>query len=89
MGDGMDKDINLEGKWKSLALKKEDWKRPKSKSELLYDWRFKANQFVLAPSPSRLTTRDFFQLNHILSDQRMEEALRIGPYMCGDARTVQ
>jgi hypothetical protein len=35
-----------------------------SESELLYDWRFTANQFVLAPSPLRLTTRDFFfQLN--------------------------
>jgi hypothetical protein len=32
-------------------------------SELLYDWRFTANQFVLAPSPLRLTTRIFFQLN--------------------------
>jgi hypothetical protein len=35
-----------------------------SKSELLYDWRFTANQFVLAPSPLRFTTRDLFlQLN--------------------------
>jgi hypothetical protein len=32
-------------------------------SELLYDWRFTANQFVLAPSPLRLTARIFFQLN--------------------------
>jgi hypothetical protein len=31
----------------------------KSKSNLLYDWRFTANQFVLASSPSRRTTRDF------------------------------
>jgi hypothetical protein len=30
---------------------------------LLYDWRFTANHFVLASSPLRLTTRDFFQLN--------------------------
>jgi hypothetical protein len=35
----------------------------KSKSKLLYDWRFTANQFVLASSPLRLTIRDFFQLN--------------------------
>jgi hypothetical protein len=36
----------------------------KSKSELLYDLRFTANQFVLAPSPLMLTTREFFlQLN--------------------------
>jgi hypothetical protein len=31
-------------------------------SELLYDWRFTANQFVLAPSPLRLKTSIFFQL---------------------------
>jgi hypothetical protein len=36
-----------------------------SESELLYDWRYIANQFVLAPSPLRLTARNFFlsQLN--------------------------
>jgi hypothetical protein len=28
-----------------------------SQSELLYDWRFTANQFVLATSPLRLTTK--------------------------------
>jgi hypothetical protein len=28
-----------------------------SESELLYDWRFTSNQFVLAPSPLRLTAR--------------------------------
>jgi hypothetical protein len=33
-------------------------------SELLYDWRFTANHFVLATSPLRLTTRIFiFQLS--------------------------
>jgi hypothetical protein len=33
-------------------------------SELLYDWRFTANQFVLMTSPLRLTTSNFiFQLN--------------------------
>jgi hypothetical protein len=31
-----------------------------SKSKLLYNWRFTANQFVLEPGPLRLTTRDFF-----------------------------
>jgi hypothetical protein len=32
-------------------------------SELLYDWRFTANQFVLARSPLRLTTSNFiFQI---------------------------
>jgi hypothetical protein len=35
-----------------------------SESELLYDWRFTANQFVLATSPLRPTTRIFiFQLH--------------------------
>jgi hypothetical protein len=35
-----------------------------SQSELLYDWQFTANQFVLATSPLRLTTSNFiFQLN--------------------------
>jgi hypothetical protein len=35
-----------------------------SESELFYDWRFTANQFVLATSPLRLTTCNFiFQLN--------------------------
>jgi hypothetical protein len=39
------------------------WKfvsKPESESELLYDWRFTANKFVLAPSPLRLTARIFF-----------------------------
>jgi hypothetical protein len=35
-----------------------------SESELLCDWRFTANQFVLATSPLRPTTRNFiFQVN--------------------------
>jgi hypothetical protein len=34
-----------------------------SESELLYDRRFTANQFVLAPSPLRLKARIFSQLN--------------------------
>jgi hypothetical protein len=38
--------------------------KPESESELLYDWRFTANQFVLATSPLRLkTTHLFLQLN--------------------------
>jgi hypothetical protein len=32
-------------------------------SELGYNWRFTANQFVLATSPLRITTSIFFQLN--------------------------
>jgi hypothetical protein len=39
-------------------------KRIYSESELLYDWRFTTEQFVLATSPLRLTTSNFiFQLN--------------------------
>jgi hypothetical protein len=35
-----------------------------SEADLLYDWRFTANQFVLATSPLRLRTSNFiFQLN--------------------------
>jgi hypothetical protein len=34
----------------------------KSESELLYDWRFTADRFVLATSPLRLTTHFIFQL---------------------------
>jgi hypothetical protein len=30
---------------------------------LVYDWRFTDNKSVLASSPLRPTTRDFFQLN--------------------------
>jgi hypothetical protein len=32
----------------------------KSKSKLLYNWQFTDHQFVLAPSPERFMTRDFF-----------------------------
>jgi hypothetical protein len=36
-----------------------------SEPQLLYDWRFTANQFVLATSPLRLTTSSFlFQLKN-------------------------
>jgi hypothetical protein len=34
-----------------------------SESDLLYDWGFNAHQFVLATSPLRLATSNFFQLN--------------------------
>jgi hypothetical protein len=38
--------------------------KSESESELLYDWRFTANQFVLGTSTLRLTTSNFiFQLN--------------------------
>jgi hypothetical protein len=40
-----------------------NWVLTNSESETLYDWRFTVNQFVSAPSPLRLTTSIFFQLN--------------------------
>jgi hypothetical protein len=40
------------------------WIQSQSESELLYNWRFTTYQFILATSPLRLTTRNFFfQLN--------------------------
>jgi hypothetical protein len=35
-----------------------------SESELLYDWRFTANKFVLAPNPLRLKDRIFSSFEH-------------------------
>jgi hypothetical protein len=40
-----------------------DLSKTKSKSKLLYYWRFAAHYFVLAPNPLRLTTGEFLQLN--------------------------
>jgi hypothetical protein len=38
--------------------------KSESESELLYDWLFTSNQFVLKPSPLSSTTSDYFlQLN--------------------------
>jgi hypothetical protein len=31
-----------------------------TESELLYDWQFNANQFILVISPLKLTTSNFF-----------------------------
>jgi hypothetical protein len=35
-------------------------------SELLYDWRITANQFILEPSPLKLTTKDHFSATETL-----------------------
>jgi hypothetical protein len=50
-----------------------------SESEFLYDWRFTANQFVLVPSPLRLTTSDF----NIAPDESMDLSFTVaaGPLM--------
>jgi hypothetical protein len=39
---------------------------PVSESELLYDWRFTANHFVLAPSPLKITITVFFFSTELL-----------------------
>jgi hypothetical protein len=44
----------------------------KSKSKLLYDWRFTANQFVLASSPLRPTTDFFFNWSSSYSDRAVD-----------------
>jgi hypothetical protein len=50
-----------------------------SQSELLYDWRFIANQFVLATNPLRPTARIFiFQLNTCGCSPYVTSSLTIG-----------
>jgi hypothetical protein len=65
-------------------------------SELLYDWRFTANQLVLATSPLRLTTSILFiQLNACYHSPYVTSSLTRGwvcPYeswvLCHDRRSV-
>jgi hypothetical protein len=48
-------------------------------SELLYDWRFTTNQFVLVPSALSLTARDFvLQLNPCVLSPYVTSTLRRG-----------
>jgi hypothetical protein len=65
--------------------------KTESISDLLYDWLFTANQFVLAPSPLRLTTTDYFSatellrlhfLCNILSDELMGLSLMNSLRLC-------
>jgi hypothetical protein len=54
-----------------------------SKSELLCDWRFTANRFVLATSPLRLTASNFiFQLNTCCYSPRVTSSLTRGRVCC-------
>jgi hypothetical protein len=46
--------------------------------ELLYDWRFTANQFFLAPSPLRLTAGLFSQMNTCVHRPYITSSLRRG-----------
>jgi hypothetical protein len=51
--------------------------KSRSKQKLLYDWRFTANQFVLASGPLRPTTRDFFfHLNSCGNSSYVTSSLR-------------
>jgi hypothetical protein len=52
--------------------------RFESESELIYDWRFISNQFVLVPSPLRLTTNNFFPLNERLRSYSLRNILSDG-----------
>jgi hypothetical protein len=62
--------VKLDHSFPSSADVKNTWSynsilhTSESELELLYDWRFTANQFVLAPSPLRPTTNNFiFKMN--------------------------
>jgi hypothetical protein len=58
--DTMGRKNTLETQW-TLRHSPTLWPlKTQSKSGLLYDWWFTANQFFLEPSPLRFTTRDFF-----------------------------
>jgi hypothetical protein len=49
-----------------------------SESEVLYDWRFTANQFVLMTSPLRLKTNNLFQLNTCFHSSYVTSSLMRG-----------
>jgi hypothetical protein len=52
-----------------------------SEPELLYDWRYTANNFVLAPSPLRLTARiSFSQLNTYSNSPYITSSLTRGQF---------
>jgi hypothetical protein len=53
--------------WKYSNTPPREETQPKTKSKLLYDWRFTANQFILAPSPLRLAAIYFFFCNWTLA----------------------
>jgi hypothetical protein len=48
--------------WQGWRLKTQPTQMSESESQLLYDWWFTANQFVLEPSLLRLMTSNFFNL---------------------------
>jgi hypothetical protein len=56
--------------------------KTESEPELLYEWRFTANQFVLAQSPLRITTRDFFLQLSICSYSPYESSSLMRGWVC-------
>jgi hypothetical protein len=54
-----------------------------SESELFYNWRFTANQFVLATSPLRLTAINFFKLNTCCYNPYVTSCLKRGGSVAG------
>jgi hypothetical protein len=60
----LDEWVNFSGNFNAPDNVQIGWNLSELQSELLYDWRFIANQFVLVTNPLRLTTSNFiFQLN--------------------------
>jgi hypothetical protein len=65
--------------WLTLQLLNPQISESDSESEILYDWRFTANQFVLAKSPLRPTTKFFiFILNTCGYSPYVTSSLRKG-----------
>jgi hypothetical protein len=66
----------------------------RSESELLYDWRFTANQFVLATSPLRLKTSNMFQLStcghtpYVTSSMMREWVCRLQLFLASPAQLL-
>jgi hypothetical protein len=57
---------SLTNEWLMNWILESEWQW-EWESELIYNWRFTANQFVLASSPLRLTARIFFLIEHLRS----------------------
>jgi hypothetical protein len=59
--------VTLPNCWNNVATAVNMSSRDELERGLLYDWRFTANQYVLAPSPLRPTTRDLLFCNWTLA----------------------
>jgi hypothetical protein len=80
--------LNYLGSWPCTPVL--NCPKSESESELLYDRRFTANQFVLATSPLRLTTGNFiFQLNtcgYSLTRGCLSFTIDAGPRQCSHSQ---